>query len=123
MTDALVNVTEEYSSTCEVRMVHPEVVARVQATMPADSRIEARTSLFAVLADPTRFRILSALLREELCVCDLSVLAGVSESTVSHQLRLLRAHGLVSFRREGRMAYYSLADGSLKELLGGPLGS
>jgi len=112
-------LTPESTATCEVRMVHPDVVARVRENMPAPAELDARTSLFAVLSDPTRFRLLSALKQEELCVCDLSVLAGVSESTVSHQLRLLRAHGLVSFRREGRMAYYTLADPGIRTLLDG----
>lgn len=112
-------ITPEETAACEVRMVHPEVVSRVQEGMPGASAVETRTALFSVLADPTRFRLLSALRQEELCVCDLSVLAGVSESTVSHQLRLLRAHGLVSFRRAGRMAYYRLADPSVKALLDG----
>src|SRR5699024_885632 len=97
----------------------PDVVARVRENMPAPAELDARTSLFAVLSDPTRLRLLSALKQEELCVCDLSVLARVGESTVSHQLRLVRTHGFVSFRREGRMAYYARADPGLRPLLDG----
>ena len=65
---------------------------------------------FAVLADPNRLRLISALASQELCVCDLAALMKMTESAVSHQLRLLKAMRLVSYRREGRNIYYSLAD-------------
>lgn len=102
---------------CEVNLVHPEVVARVEARMPAPERVEDATSLYKALSDPTRYRILSALAQEELCVCDLAVIACANESTTSHQLRHLRALRLVTFRRAGRMAYYRLADARLAPLL------
>ncbi|EYB66318.1 regulatory protein ArsR [Deinococcus phoenicis] len=80
--------------------------------------MEAATSLLKMVADPTRLRILSALNIEELCVCDLAAVAGISESAVSHQLRLLRAHRLVSFRKEGRVVYYRLLDQHITSLIG-----
>lgn len=106
---------------CEVRLMHPDVVARVEEAMPDTTSIEEVTEHLKLLADPTRYRILSALAIEELCVCDLAAIAGVNESTMSHQLRLLRAHGLVTFRKQGRMAYYRLADDSVQSLLRAPL--
>ena len=69
------------------------------------------------MADPTRLRIIEALAREELCVCDLASLAGVSQSGVSHQLRILRDRGLVAYRREGNRAVYRLADDHVRDLL------
>jgi DNA-binding transcriptional ArsR family regulator len=69
------------------------------------------------LADPTRFRILDSLAHEDLCVCDLAELAGVSQSGVSHQLRLLRDRGLVTFRRDGQRAVYRLADEHVRDLI------
>jgi len=107
---------------CEVRLMHPEVVARVEATIPNDSEVDSVTTRLKILADPTRFRILTALLQNELCVCDLAAIAGVNESTMSHQLRLLRAHQLVTFRKAGRMAYYRLADPKLPQLINSALG-
>lgn len=105
------------SGECELRLVHPEVVARVEGQLPDQSAIVATTDRLKLLADPTRYKVLSALALEELCVCDLAAIAGVSESTMSHQLRLLRANGLVDFRRVGRMAYYRLTDDSISALL------
>ena len=105
------------SGECEVRLMHPDAVARVQAALPSPEAVEAASERLKLLADPTRYRVLSALAREELCVCDLAAIAGVNESSMSHQLRLLRAHGLVAFRKEGRMAYYRLASDTVRPLL------
>lgn len=102
---------------CEVRLMHPDAVARVQAALPTPEEVEAATERLKLLADPTRYRVLSALAREELCVCDLAAIAGVNESSMSHQLRLLRAHGHVAFRKQGRMAYYRLASDAVRPLL------
>lgn len=82
--------------------------------------IESVASLaetFKVLGDPTRLRILSALAQEELCVCDLATLLGVSQSVVSHSLRALRQMRLVRYRREGKIAYYALDDAHIESLL------
>ncbi len=74
--------------------------------------------VFALLGDPSRLRLLTALLESgELCVGDLAALAGMGESAASHALRLLRAHRVVTVRRAGRMAYYSLCDGHVRALL------
>ena len=102
---------------CEVHCVHPEAVARVEAALPDDALIERATTLTKVVSDPTRLRILSALALEELCVCDLAVIAGINESTMSHQLRHLRALGLVTFRKVGRIAYYRLANDHVTRLI------
>ena len=72
--------------------------------------VEAVSEIFRLLGDPTRVRIVDALSHGERCVCDLAALVGLTESAVSHQLRLLRAARLVRVRRTGRMAYYSLDD-------------
>ncbi|GBF04822.1 regulatory protein ArsR [Deinococcus aerius] len=111
--------TASQDDVCEVACVHPEAVARVRAVQPDASCVEDATSLLKMIADPTRFRILSALNAEELCVCDLAAVVGISESAVSHQLRLLRAHRLVAFRKEGRIAYYRLLDQHITSLIGG----
>lgn len=116
-TNTLPSPSVDTSGECEVRLMHPDVVARVAAVLPNTAEVEAATERLKLLADPTRFRVLSALALEELCVCDLAALAGVNESTMSHQLRLLRAHGLVAFRKEGRMAYYRLATDAVGPLL------
>jgi DNA-binding transcriptional ArsR family regulator len=103
---------------CTVRCVHPGEVAAVRARLAGMAEIERATEVFALLADPTRARILHALsLVPRLCVCDVAASLGMSESAVSHQLRLLRTSRLVSRTREGRIAYYSLADEHVRHVL------
>jgi ArsR family transcriptional regulator len=84
--------------------------------MPADA-VRALSDTFRMLGDPTRVRILDALGAGELCVCDIASLVGISESAVSHQLRLLRGMRLVRPRRAGRLVYYALDDQHIIELL------
>jgi DNA-binding transcriptional ArsR family regulator len=102
---------------CAVRLVDADRVATVREGMPADSDIADLADVFGLLADPSRLRLLVALLGAELCVCDLAAAAGLSESATSHALRILRAHRVVSVRRAGRMAYYALADAHVRMLL------
>lgn len=102
---------------CTAREVDAGAVSRVAERLAAERLMLRTTAIFDALADPTRFRILEALGIEELCVCDLAEVAGVSQSGVSHQLRLLRNLGLVSFRREGNRAVYSLSDDHVRVLL------
>jgi len=83
----------------------------------APRAVEALADTFRVLGDPTRVRILDALSGGELCVCDIAALVGMSESAVSHQLRLLRGMRLVRARRAGRLMYYTLDDHHIIELL------
>lgn len=96
--------------TCDVHAINDEVVRRVRNEMPPDEDIELLAETFDSLGDPTRARIIYALSRHELCVCDLADLLGISASAISHQLRLLRQMRLVKCRRDGKMAFYSLDD-------------
>lgn len=106
-----------HGDACEVACVHPEAVAQAQAAMPSTGALIRASTLLKAVADPTRLRLLSALASGELCVCDLSVLAGTSESAVSHQLRLLRDLSLVTNRKEGRVVYYRLDDAHVTHLI------
>ncbi|OFX25832.1 MAG: hypothetical protein A2V77_09380 [Anaeromyxobacter sp. RBG_16_69_14] len=85
-------------------------MARERAAAPDADTLQRVADQFGALSDPTRLRILLALLRAELCVCDLATIASRSMAATSQQLKLLRGLGLVRFRTEGRLAYYSLAD-------------
>ncbi|NIA16659.1 MAG: metalloregulator ArsR/SmtB family transcription factor [Nitrospiraceae bacterium] len=84
--------------------------------MPADEMVNALAETFRVLSDPTRIRIIAALSQQELCVCDLAKILGLTGSAVSHQLRLLRGQRLTKYRREGKIAYYSLDDEHISNL-------
>jgi DNA-binding transcriptional ArsR family regulator len=97
--------------------VDEAAVLRARAVLSDDLRTARTTAMFDGFADPTRFRILEALSSGELCVCDLAALGSVSQSAVSHQLRLLRERGLVAFRREGNRAVYRLADDHVRTML------
>jgi ArsR family transcriptional regulator, lead/cadmium/zinc/bismuth-responsive transcriptional repressor len=91
-------------------IVDPEAVQRIQAH-PLDDDLTAQLAeIFKALADPTRVRILHALSHAELCVGDLAAVLGMTESAVSHQLRLLRSLRVVRARREGKQVFYTLDD-------------
>ncbi|WP_284705365.1 ArsR/SmtB family transcription factor [Paenarthrobacter sp. TYUT067] len=104
-------------SDCAVRLIDAEKVEAVRSRMPADTDVTDLAVIFGLLSDPGRVRILIALLEGEMCVCDLAATTGLSESGVSHALRLLRGPRVVQVRRAGRMAYYSLADSHVRMLL------
>ncbi len=100
------------------RLVHPDKVAAVAERIVDLEEAARLAEVFKLLGDPTRARLLCALLEGgELCVCDLAETVRVPESSVSHALRLLRTAGIVRNRREGRMIYYSLADSHVRLLL------
>ena len=87
-----------------------DAVEQVRGRLPPDETLYDLAELFKIFGDSTRVKILYALLESELCVCDIAKLMEVSQSAVSHQLRVLKASKLVKFRREGKTVYYSLAD-------------
>ena len=102
---------------CEVDFVDERKVKRVQQVMKAADTVAALAETFKLLGDPTRIKIVFALSREELCVCDLAHIVGASQSAVSHSLRALRQMKLVRFRKEGKIAYYKLDDDHIRHLL------
>jgi ArsR family transcriptional regulator, lead/cadmium/zinc/bismuth-responsive transcriptional repressor len=95
---------------CDDHLVHLDNVRSAQSQVLATDKAQEMAEVFGVLADPNRLRLLSALAKQELCVCDLAALTKMTESAVCHQLRLLKVMRLVSYRREGRNVYYSLLD-------------
>lgn len=100
------------------RLVDPARVAAVREWMPADDTVAEAAGIFGVLADPARLRVVLALLEAgELCVCDIAAAAGVSETSASQHLRILRTRNAVRKRRDGRVMYYSLADGHVRLLI------
>mgnify|MGYP001385280977 CR=1 FL=1 len=101
---------EDRFDRCEISCIHEEAVAAVKQTMISDDEAQSLADIFKTLADRTRVKMLFALMQKELCVCDLAAVIGASESSVSHQLRILRTNKLVRFRRDGKILYYSLAD-------------
>lgn len=100
----------------ELTAINPDAVAMARAALPTDELLTVVVETFGALADSTRARLLYALSAGPLCVRDLAVLVGISESGVSHQLRLLRARRLVKCRREGTTMYYAVDDHHLAAL-------
>ena len=105
------------SPCCEENLVHQDAVDRVRGLLPRDETLYDLAELFKIFGDSTRVKILYALLESELCVCDIAKLMEVSQSAVSHQLRVLKGSKLVKFRREGKVVYYSLADEHVTRIL------
>lgn len=102
---------------CEVIQIDLPRVRRLRAALVAGDTVTGLADTFRALGDPTRVRILDALSHGELCVCDLAAVLSLSQSAVSHQLRLLRGLRLVRARREGRMVFYALDDLHVVDLL------
>lgn len=102
---------------CECEIIHEELVNKVKSTFPKDEMIFDLADFYKIFGDTTRVKILYALDKSELCVCDISALLGMSVSAVSHQLRTLRESDLVRTKRQGKVIYYSLADDHVKSIL------
>lgn len=103
--------------TCDCTVVHEEVVHEVGQRMPEDELLRTTAGFFKVLGDMTRVKIITALELHEMCVCDIANILSMTKSAVSHQLATLRKAGFVTCRREGKTAYYSLADAHIRDIL------
>ena len=101
---------------CECSFIHEEVVGKVKDQLPAEETLYDLAELFKVFGDTTRIKIICALFESEMCVCDLSCLLNMTQSAISHQLRVLKSARLVKFRREGKVVYYSLDDEHIKHI-------
>lgn len=99
---------------CDCNTIHDDVVENVKDKMPNIETFKQISSFFKVLGDTTRAQIMWALDENELCVCDIANVLGMTKSAVSHQLSMLRKENLVKFRREGKIVFYSLADDHVK---------
>lgn len=102
---------------CDVQCIDALKVTASRKSARSGEEVQTATDIFRVLGDPTRLRIVDALTRHELCVCDLALIVNASQSTVSHSLRALRQLRLVRYRKEGKIAFYSLDDHHIPALL------
>jgi len=101
---------------CNCNIIHEDVVIKVKEKMPLEEKLYDLAELFKVFGDTTRIKILYALFEEEMCVCDIAALLGMTQSAISHQLRVLKTSGLVKYRKEGKIVYYSLDDEHIKNI-------
>ena len=102
---------------CDFSHVHQEIVDKVERTMPEDEILYDLAELFKIFGDSTRIKILYVLFAAELCVYDIAQLLGMTQSAVSHQLRILKNNKLVKFRREGKTVFYALDDDHVRSIL------
>ncbi len=102
---------------CEVHHVHENLVHQIEDGMPSEETMQGLAEFYKVFGDPTRIKILCTLFQSELCVCDLAEVTGMTQSAISHQLRVLKQMKLVKNRREGKIVYYSLADAHIQSIL------
>ena len=102
---------------CDITCVHEDMIQKVRGHMPAEEELHALADFYKVFGDATRVKILCVLLESEMCVCDLAELLNMTQSAISHQLRVLKQMKLVKNRREGKTVYYSLADGHIQTII------
>ena len=110
-------MSENTCDICEELCEHPQSVSQAKAEVLPDQDAQRVAETFKILGDATRVKILQILASRELCVCDIAAVTGMGQSAISHQLRLLRNARLVKYRREGKMAWYSLDDDHVTTLL------
>lgn len=108
------NYENEVCSLCET---HEDVLQKVKAVMPQDETLYDLADLFKIFGDTTRIKILYVLFESEMCVCDIAALLGMTQSAISHQLRILKQSKLVGNRRLGKSIIYFLADEHVRMIL------
>lgn len=102
---------------CEYMHAHDDIIEKVKSTMPGEDELYDLSELYKVFADSTRIKILYVLFESEMCVCDIAQLLEMSQSAISHQLRVLKQSKLVKFRRDGKTVFYSLADDHVRTII------
>ena len=102
---------------CDVTCVHNQIIEAVKEKMPAEELLNELADFYKVFGDATRIKILCVLLRSEMCVCDLAEMLGMTQSAISHQLRILKDANLVGNRREGKTVYYYLSDDHVRAIV------
>ncbi len=107
---------KEEKMLCDCNVIHDEIVGRVRQKMPAEETLYDLAELFKVFGDSTRIKIICALFEEEMCVCDIAYLLNMTQSAISHQLRVLKQARLVKRRRAGKIIFYSLDDKHIEEI-------
>ena len=110
------NINEQIEC-CDCNEIHEDLLKIVNDTMPEETELDDLAELFKVFGDSTRIRILFVLFEAEVCVCDLATVLNMTQSAISHQLRILKANKLVNSRREGKSVFYSLADGHVRTII------
>ncbi len=110
------NIKDENLVNCDDECIHNDIVNEVIAKLPDEELLYDVAELFKVFGDSTRVRIICALFESEMCVCDIAAVLNMTQSAISHQLRVLKQARLVKYRRDGKTVYYSLADDHIQNI-------
>ena len=110
-------ILEDDQEICDSIVIHKEVVENIKIKMPDDTSLNELADFFKIFGDSTRVRILWALSLNQMCVCDIAALLNMSQSSISHQLRVLKQNKFVKNRRDGKVVYYSLLDEHISYIL------
>lgn len=102
---------------CEGTTIHNDIINEVKEKLPLDESLYDLADFFKVLGDSTRIKIINALFHSEMCVCDIAALLGMTQSAISHQLRVLKQGRIVKYRKDGKVVYYSLDDEHIKHIV------
>lgn len=111
------NFFNDGDDTCDITVLHKEPIKRAKENLMSESTYMELSETFKIFGNPTRLKIMALLSVEDLCVCDICDILGMSQSAVSHQLRALRSKNLVKYTKEGKQARYSLADKHVVQIL------
>ena len=115
--DKRYKILEDDQEICDSVVIHKEVVENTKTKMPDDTSLNELADFFKIFGDSTRVRILWALSLNQMCVCDIAALLNMSQSSISHQLRVLKQNKFVKNRRDGKVVYYSLLDEHISYIL------
>ncbi|MDU2638965.1 MAG: metalloregulator ArsR/SmtB family transcription factor [Finegoldia magna] len=112
----VIDIDKPNDEKCEVTLIHEDNVKKAINELPDDELIADLSDMFKIFGDQTRVKILMALESGELCVCDIAAVMDMSQSAISHQLRVLKQSNIVKTRRQGKVVYYSISDDHVKEI-------
>lgn len=102
---------------CDCNIIHADVVRRVERALPSEQKLYELAEFFKIFGDSTRIKVIYAISKEELCVCDIANIVNNTQSAISHQLRILRQMKIVKCRKKGKIVYYSLDDEHVEKIL------
>jgi ArsR family transcriptional regulator len=106
----LLSSSKDDDALCSCTVIHEETIQKVRAQLKDDGQLQKMAELFRICGDPSRLKIINALMLHEMCVCDIAALMDMTQPSVSHHLKALRQTELVKYRRDGKIVYYSLND-------------
>lgn len=104
------DLISEDDALCSCTVIHEDIIRHVRGGLSSDEQLKRTAEIFKALSDPTRLKIINALILSEMCVCDIAALIDVTQPAISHHLKVLRQLQLVKYRREGKIVYYELDD-------------